>query len=126
MTTTTTINEQFQSLVNGSTHLGASGIAGTNNKIRTAFWEEFRAIYSEKVSIEIGGNKIVLIANHSVSKKSTSYFGSITTDQYKNIIGSDFGLCINTPCISIQNGVVQISNGKNFHETIENNKVTIL
>ena len=129
MTTSTTINGQFQSLVNGNTHLGSFGTPGTNQKIRSAFWEEFRVIYSESVSIEIAGNVIVLIANHSVSKKSTAYFGKLTAEAYNKILGSAFGLSDNPnihPSISIQNGEVIIGNGKNYYQTIENKKVTIL
>lgn len=129
MTTTSTINEQFQSLVNGNTHLGAFGTPGTNQKIRSAFWEEFRIIYSENVSIEIAGNTIVLIATHSVSKKSTAYFGRLTAEAYTNILGAEFGLSNNPniyPSISIQNGEVVISNGKNYYQKVENKKVTIL
>ena len=128
MENTTTINDQFQSLVNGTTH-NTHGVAGTNNSTRNSFWEEFRSIYADTVKIEIRGNIFVLKANHSVSKKSTAYYSFLSKQEYTSLIGSDFGWSDNPKNrahISIQNGQVQVRNGKNFYETIENKSVTIL
>lgn len=58
MTTQTNIAAAFKTLVNGNTHIGASGIAGTRNDLRNEIWQTFKSIYKNEVTIEIKGEKI--------------------------------------------------------------------
>ena len=127
MTTQTNIAAAFKSLVNGNTHIGSHGTAGTEHEVRSEIWDAFRSIYNESVTIKIKGEIITLKANHSLSGKSTSYFGSISKQAFENITGSTFGLKKEKmPYVTIQGGIVQVNGGGNFYVTIENSSVEIL
>jgi hypothetical protein len=127
MTTQTNIVAAFKSLVNGNTHIGSHGIVGTKHEVRNEIWEAFRSIYNEGVTIKIKGEVITLKANHSLSRKSTSYFGIISKEAFENITGSTFGLKKEKmPYVTIQGGKVQVNGGGNFYVTIENSSVEII
>lgn len=122
----TTINEKFQSLVHGTTH-NIHGVAGTNQEIRKAIWEEFRTTFHDKVKIEVKGVVITLQANHSISGKSTGYIGTISKENYETILGSTFGLKkAKEPFITIELGDVYLNGGGNFYERLENKTITVL
>ncbi len=122
-----TIEAAFQSLINGNTHIGSHGIAGTNNELRTEIWNAFRSTYTEAVTIKINSEVIALKANHSLSGKTTTYFGAISKETFEKITGSTFGLKKKEmPFVTIQNGKVQVCGGGNYQVTIENKNVEIL
>lgn len=127
MTTQITIAAAFQSLVNGNTHVGSHGIAGTNHVERAEIWNAFTAAYNESLTIKIKGEVITLEANHSKSGKTTTYFAFISKEAYANIIGTAQGLKKHKmPYITICDGKVQVHNGGNIFVTIENSNIEIL
>jgi hypothetical protein len=122
----TSVEQAFQSLVNGTTHIGTHGVVGTSREVRSNIWEAFRRKYSNSVSITINGVNVHLTANHSLSGKSTSYHAGLTKQQYIDIASSDFGYSDKyKPCISIDNGIVIVSNGNKYYFKVENQKTTI-
>lgn len=127
MTTTTNIAADFKALVNGNTHIGLHGIAGTKSEVRSKLWESFRSTYTENVTIKVEGEIITLKANHSLSGKSTSYFSTISKEAYAKIIGSAFGLKKEKmPFISIEAGTVRIHGGGKFYVTLDNKIIEII
>lgn len=114
--------ESFQNLINGNQFT-----AGTKHEERFQIWNQFVEEFSSMVCIEIEGMNIHLDANTSTSGKSTSYFGSITKEQYFILTGSTFGYSKkNGAFISIQNGVIEICGGGKYFVKYPNNKVSNL
>lgn len=112
--------QKFQSLVNGG-----SNQVGTNQETRNQIWNEFISEFPEDVYITIDGVDVFFKANHSRSGKSTTYFASITADQYIEFVGSKFGLSKKQkPHILICNGVIEICGGGKFYSKISNHRVT--
>lgn len=112
--------ESFKGLINGSQF-----IVGTKNEERLQIWNRFVEEFSSMVCVEIEGMNISLKANTTVSGKSTSYFGTITKEQYFILTGSTFGYSEKKGAfVSIQNGVIEICGGGKYFVKYPNNKVS--
>jgi hypothetical protein len=118
------INNAFRSLVNGNTHIGSHGTAGTNHILRSGIWDNFRHAYPANVTIKLRGITIKLQADHSISGKSTSYFSFLTRDEYVALNLSDFGLKKDLSAyISIDGGTIKVCGGGNHYIYIQNKEV---
>jgi hypothetical protein len=119
------MNTQINTLVQGS-----QNFAGTNQLIRNEIANKVIAENQEKMTIEVKGEKIILSANWSLSRKSVNYFGQISLELYKHFCG-DYCLPKETPKAFIQiSGDMRVSlttnTKKAAYQIISNSNVTIL
>ena len=66
--------------------------AGTNQSIRNIVMAPIIEANKENLTIDFNGVQIQLKANWSLSKKTVTYFSSLSVDDYITITGSRFGL----------------------------------
>lgn len=101
--------------------------AGTNEAIRVKVMQPIIAANPEKITIKVKGVELTLTANWSLSRKSMSYYGTITAENYIAITGSNFGLKKdtqkNSPYFTMgDTGCCEIHAGGNYYEKFMTNK----
>lgn len=100
----------YSKLPNATSHVGHSG---SNNADVESIWKQITDENPETMKVIIEGIEVDLKANWSLSRKSVSYWGSISKEDLEN----KFYLKASkkeTPSISIQHGnIIVVSNGKN-------------
>lgn len=118
---------QITSLVHGSTH-SATGVAGTRHAERQVIAEKVIAENPQFLNIEIKGIPLKLRANTSLSGKTTTYFASLTPEQYITLLGTNFGLSPKKPIASliIQGDMTVMLNGNKIYNYLREADVTIL
>jgi len=100
----------YATLPNATSHVGYSG---SNRNDVDQVWEQIIAENPETMKVVVKGIEVDLKAHWSVSRKSVSYFGTLSKEDLED----KFYLKASkkeTPSISVQNGnIIIVSNGKN-------------
>lgn len=111
---------------------GNQSQSGTNEVIREQVMQSIVANNQEFITLKIKDEILKLTANWSISRKSMTYFGTITKQQYINITGSSFGFKMNIEkyppyfCLS-DTGRAQIhAGGNHFEKFMSNESIEIL
>lgn len=100
----------YTKLPNATSHVGHSG---SNHADVEQLWKQVIAEHPETMKVIVKGIEVHLNANWSLSRKSVSYWGTISKEDLED----KFSLKSSkkeTPSISIQHGnIIVVSNGKN-------------
>ena len=100
----------YSQLPKATSHVGHSG---SNQNDVEQIWKQVTSEHPEQMKVRVKGIEIDLKANWSLSRKSVSYWGSISKEDLED----KFYLKASkkeTPSISVQHGnIIVVSNGKN-------------
>ena len=100
----------YSKLPKATSHVGHSG---SNQEDVESIWKRITDENPETMKVIVKGIEVELTANWSLSRKSVSYWGSISKEDLED------KFCLKsskkeTPSISIQHGnIIVVSNGKN-------------
>lgn len=123
------MKNQIKTLVSGSTHLGATGVAGTNSAIRQSIASKVISENKDSMTVIIRGYKIDLIAHWSVSGKTVTYTGNCPIELYNSFFGN-FGLPKNNPSATLvinmdMTANLQTNSKKGFFNKIAESEIKI-
>lgn len=120
---------QINTLVSGSTHLGATGVAGTNSAIRQSIASKVISENKDSLTVIIRGYQIDLTAHWSVSGKTVTYSGNCPLELYNSFFGN-FGLPKENPSATViinmdMTANLQTNSKKGFYNKISESEITI-
>ena len=120
-----TLNEKFQSLVNGSTHY-IGGVCGTNQDVRVSIVNEVYAALGNKTNCKINDVVVCFTKHTSLSGKTTYFSSSLTNEEYLSIVpNAPFKKKGGASIMLDPNGKIEIRNGGNFFVILENKNCEI-
>ena len=112
----------YTTLPNATSHVGHSG---SNENDVEQVWKHIISEHPETMKVIVKGIEVDLKANWSLSRKSVSYWGTISNEDLEE----NFYLKASkkeTPSISIQGNIIVVSNGKNSFSHICPSLIEIL